>query len=384
MHYYWDKRSLLKALKDLTLLASQEKDLEKKSYYFRCIDDFNNFMFGAYTDCPSTKTSAQDNLIAATNSMTYNGRYFSIINKFYELLEPVEETLINIETSIQEEIVDKGPNTFFHSEPMTHEETMNLVKDFFQSIDSELAFHFEELYKNRFTSITFDEASYSLGEHFSTEGNCIFVDGIRKCFINVSDDKNIRKYQNLIHECAHAIVYFMNPKREMTSNHMYIKEVESIFMELVALTELDDNKKDEANFLLVNLLLEYYDKTEALVFQNRAIDAWARNNYQVNKEYFKMLNKQFGISKDLFNEIISEDIELSGMYIISYLISLVLLHLYKTDKDKAMSLYKKIISDTGYIDEHYFIQELLNFDYIKDEVLQTVEEAKKLLKKRGV
>ena len=49
-----------------------------------------------------------------------------------------------------------------------------------------------------------------------------------------------------------------------------------------------------------------------------------------------------------------------------------------------MSLYKKIIADTGYIDEHYFIQELLNFDYIKDEVLQTVEEAKKLLKKRGV
>ena len=189
MHYYWDKRSLLKALKDLTLLASQEKDLEKKSYYFRCIDAFNNFMFGAYTDCPSTKTSAQDNLIAATNSMTFNGRYFSIINKFYELLEPVEETLINIETSIQEEIVDKGPNTFFHSEPMTHEETMNLVKDFFQSIDSELAFHFEELYKNRFTSITFDDAGYSLGEHFSTEGNCIFVDGIRKCFINRRNGK---------------------------------------------------------------------------------------------------------------------------------------------------------------------------------------------------
>lgn len=362
MKYNWCYNDIEKEINKLSVMAQEEKDLIKKSYYLRVIDQVSCLLVNN-KDVRITNNQKMNEII---NSFNYYRRYYSLIDLYNSILNKYNkktEKIVSTYDSIEE------PELFDYKY-ITHDEALTLNYEFFSKIDEEIFKYFNILYKDRYKSIKFSKNDPTLRDA-KDDGNCLFIDGVCKNFININDIQGLSKVVNLAHECGHAVAnLFIENIYDVKDD--FLTELASIFFELAFHNDIGENIDSFENTLLQFEKMNYFNYiSDSLLCHQELIESWKYNEYNVSTNFYRYLKDKYKLKKYDVKECLNTNIETDGPYIISYMVALELLHIYKDNKKEAMNILKQMLIKIKNNDSLDIVSEFIpNFDNLNLEIGQ--------------
>lgn len=334
MEYSWNKTDIEECI-DQIFYKSRKKSKDV-SYYLKVINYVNCVLKTMELPEIYRTITRKEKLHKVIQEYYLNERYYDLIETFNEIQKRHEEEFnITIDSFIK--LIEEEPTIYIQNE-----DALTIMHDFFKETDEEFFKYFLELYKNRHKLIKFTKKEDI--ENMYRNGSCLFIDIVRKNFINVKDSNGISKLIILAHEIGHAIANLYRPKQMYNSKDNFLDEVESLFFELAFTNDIakkiDSLEAAKEAFLT---LCEFSEYAENLSMHKTIITCWKENNYELNKAYYNNL-KNKKIQNRMFIDSLNTSIEEEGSYITSYITALNLLGIYKQDKKEALNILKKIIS----------------------------------------
>jgi hypothetical protein len=379
MLYDWTIEDFIKERKNLETLMNNENNLRKKLYLQKIMDATDKLFHNSFNTVVPSLPSIKHCLIGVADSRLLYGRYYDLINNFMNICEKFYEEIDSIEEKLRERTIDDELDFVKTSAFYTQSRTLSLVDRFYTKFDTELYHYFSIAYADRYKYLRFVDSN-----DFGTEnsnGNTMFIGGVNKNFITISDINPCVNYNCLIHEYGHAIQNLINPDVSYTYREDFFAEVPAIFPELVAMYE-HNNKFEPIQFLhlLFSTLVTYIGEADSLSVHTPIINTWADNSYKINESFYSALDVNLDIKKKDLKEILSVNIEDTGVYIISYIASIELLHIYKKDKQKALRIFKNFLNIPSTEDPIYFISENLDLNSsLEEETGEMLKKFKKVL-----
>ncbi len=376
MKYNWCYNDIEKEINKLSVMAKEEKDLIKKSYYLRVIDQVSCLLVNN-KDVRITNNQKMNEII---NSFNYYCRYYSLIDLYNSTLYKYNkktERIVNTYDSIEE------PELFDYRY-ITHDEALALNYEFFSKTDEEIFKYFNILYKDRYKSIKFSKNDPTLRDT-KDDGNCLFIDGVRKNFININDIQGLSKVVNLAHECGHAVAnLFIGNIYDVKDD--FLTELASIFFELAFHNDIGENIDSFENTLLQFEKMNYFNYiSDSLLCHQELIESWKYNEYNVSTNFYRYLKDKYKLKKYDVKECLNTNIETSGPYIISYMVALELLHIYKENKKEAMNILKRILIKIKSNDSLDIISEFIpNFTNFNLEIEQLQDKTEREFIKKKI
>lgn len=375
MKYNWSYDDIENELAKLTILSKKELDLVKRSYYLRVIDQVRCLLVNN-KDIIITNNQKMNGII---NSFNYYRRYYALIDWYNLILDGYAkktEQIVKWYDAIEE------PEQFDY-EYITHEDALTMNYDFFHNIDEEFSKYFSILYKDRYKSIKFSKDDYLL-ERDQSDGHCIFIDVVNKNFIKVNDTVGLSKVVNLSHECGHAVAnLFMQDIYDIHDD--FLTELASQFFELAFQTDIGENIDPFENTLLQFEKMNFYNYiANSLLFHQELIESWQNNGYNVSPLFYRYLKNKYQLTRETVKESLNISIESDGPYIISYMVALELLHIYKDNKKEALNILKRILVKSKTCDSLDIISQFIpNFTYFNVEIGQLHDKiTKEFVKKK--
>lgn len=375
MKYSWNYDDVNKEIDKLLIMAQEEKDLIKKSYYLRVIDQVKCLLVNN-KEVIITNNQKMNEII---NSFNYYGRYYSLI-ELYNLIvacynEKTEE-IVNAYNSLDE------PELFDY-EYIPHDEVLSMNYEFFSNMDQELFDCFKKIYKERYSSIKFTKNDQTLKDA-KDDGNCLFIDVVRKNFININDSKGLSKAVNLAHECGHAVAnLFIGNIYDVRDE--FLGELASIFFEMAFHNDIGENIDSFENTLLQFEKMNYFNYiSDSLLCHQELIESWQYNEYNVSSDFYRYLKDKYKLKRYDAKECLNINIESEGPYVISYMVALELLHIYKDNKNEALNILKKMLIKSKINDSLDIISEFIpSFDNLNLEIGQLHDKInKEFIKKK--
>ena len=355
MLYNWSNKDILNDIKELEKKLESEKNIEKKAYYVKVIDCMNSLLMDDELSKLNIKTLKSNILYDIADAQKCKDRYYKLCEIFHILCYPY----VDRRNSLYEEALEFIPNT----DTIPDEEIMTLIHDSYYNVDDELYKYFMELYKNRHTSIRFQDEIESLDAH-EIDGSCIYVDIIRKNYIQVYDENGVYKLINTAHEVGHAVANLYNSKAVYNRLDDFLAEVPSLFFELVISHDVARNINPfETAYKNLETFSEYYNYASLLSLHNYLVDSWFNNNNKANKEYYRELKSIYKLTRSKVDEALNTSLEIDGPYVIGYMIALELFNIYKQDKKSAIRLLKEMLKD--YSNDSYCVIQKL-FPYLSN------------------
>ena len=381
MECTWGNKEFAEQLKLLQSMIDQETDTKRKLYLEKVLDESNKIYYETLSPFTRPKVTAKQRMTSIFDSNFSYGRYYSIVRSFFCSMDEHIDAIGAISTKL-EDINPDGDFDFIDTGAVvSFDETINLVKEFYEGFDSELYQYFLEVYNDKEHSLR----SMPLpDDETKSDGNTLFIDGVRKNFITIYETNPLNTYICGVHEYGHAIANLINPSVPYSDREDLFAEVASIFPELVALYE-NGFKFDTIQVLytMYTTLLIYINSAEYLCLHTPIINTWADNKYRMNKKFLEELKHSYDLDEEGLEEAMSTTIEDDGTYVISYMISLELLHIYKEDKKKALELFKKFLKCPANEDILTFVVENIPINqYASEEAKVVLDEFSKELKKR--
>lgn len=374
MKYYWDNEDLKKDLKELEQMLKKEKNEEKKAQIRYYIDELIQIINEEKVE--ETYASKKECLISDITFCNKYRRYFELFEKYKEIRDKILSKYKITYDQIEEYFLDI--DSIYKFKKYTTDECFEIAKDFFGNLDNIMYKNFLKLYKNKYNIIKVEEEKYDL-EH---DGCCLFVEGLNKPYIWISDKEGIQKANNLIHELGHATSLLNNPKRIIEAKDNFGTEIESLFCELVFVNDYlkDKNKVEQAIINLENLIINY-GEIDSLINQKKIVDTLNQEKIKIDKEFYKKIKKEHNLTKNKVNNAIMLDSMTYTTYLVSYMTALELLHIYKQDKKDALKILKSIINDyqkDTYITIKKYLKDLPN---IEKDANKIFEKSNKTLNK---
>lgn len=381
MECTWGNKEFAEQLKLLQSMIDQETDTKRKLYLEKVLDGSNKIYYETLSPFTRPKVTAKQRITSIFDSNFSYGRYYSIVRSFFCSMDEHIDSIDAISTKL-EDINPDGDFDFIDTGAVvSFDETINLVKEFYEGFDSELYQYFLEVYADKEHSLRIMPLP---DDETKSDGNTLFIDGVRKNFITIYETNPLNTYICGVHEYGHAIANLINPSVPYSDREDLFAEVASIFPELVALYE-NGFKFDTIQVLytMYTTLLIYINYAEYLCLHTPIINTWADNKYRMNKNFLEELKHSYNLDEDGLEEAMSTTIEDDGTYVISYMISLELLHIYKEDKKKALELFKKFLKCPANEDILTFVVENIPINqYASEEAKVVLDEFSKELKKR--
>lgn len=382
MECTWDRSDFSLQLKELKELIDRENDLKRKLYLEKVLDASNKLYYETFVDSPKTKITAKQRLASILDSSFCCGRYYSIVSNFFNNISEHIDTIDS--TSDKLELINPDGNFDFLNTGanISSAKIMSFVDSFYKEFDEELYEYFLQVYIDKEKSLRFLPLDESKDN--KTDGNTLFIDGVRKNFITVYETTPIGTYECAVHEYGHAIANLINPQVSYTEREDFFVEVASIFPELVALYENNCNF-DEIQILysLYTTLVTYVNNAEYLCLHMPVINAWVDNKYVMGRKFFDELDKNYDIDEECFEEILTTTIEDQGVYVISYIVALELFNIYKKNKKVALELFKKFLKYPANEDILTFVVENISInEHASEEAGLVLSKFNKELKKR--
>ncbi len=378
----WNRLDFLEQLKKLEVLIEQETDIKRKLYLEKVLDTSNKLYYETFVDFPRTRVTAKQRLTSILDSSCCYGRYYSIVRCFLGKVSDYIDTIDNISDKLDNISPDGNFDFMNTGATLSCNDVMSLVDRFYKEFDEELYEYFLEVYRDRKHSLKFlplDESKDS-----KTDGTTLFIDGVRKNFITVYETDAVGTYECAVHEYGHAIANLINPEVSYTDREDFFVEVASIFPELVALYENNfEFDKLQVLYHLYTTLVTYVNNAEYLSLHTPVINTWADNKHVMSKGFFSSLEKDYDIDEECFEELLSTTIEDQGVYVISYIVALELLNIYKKDKKEALELFKKFLKYPAKEDILTFVVENIAInEHASEEAEIVLSKFSKELKKR--
>lgn len=384
MKYNWTTEDFLKQIDLLREMIRNETNPERKLYLEKVLDSTEYIAFENFSSIKKPSESLRQRLYNINSERVSYSRYYSLIQNFYFSLEPLEEQIDQVEDLIIQKLGKDFDIAKITGSYISNDKALSLVSTFYHGFDSSLLPYFNEAFQDRFTALRFDGRIGSKDPKAS-DGTTTFIDGVRKNFINICKTRSASKIHTLIHEYGHVIKNLYNPERAYSNDDGLFAEVDGIFPELVALEENIGNLDPLfVAFQKYSNLISYYNHADALVLHNIILNVWHDNHCQTKDPFFNALQDDYDIDQDILDEALDTTLFSEGVYILSYMVSMELLHIYKKDKRFALSLYKQFLSIPTDKDVLPFLNKLITLNStILDEATSIVSDMKLQLKKGG-
>lgn len=377
----WGRKDFAEQLSKLQSMIEQETDIKRRLYLEKVLDMSNKLYYETFVNFPRPKVTAKQRLTSILDSNFMYGRYYSIVRSFFNSVGEHIDTIDDISNKL-EDISPTGDFDFMDTgATVVVEDTINLVKEFYNNFDPELYQYFLEVYNDREHSLRV--MPLPEGET-KTDGNTLFIDGVKKNFITIYETNPFNTYICGVHEYGHAIANLINPEVSYADREDLFTEVASIFPELVALYENGFNFDTiQVLYTMYTTLVTYVNSAEYLCLHTPIINAWADNKHVMSKKFFEDLEEGYDMDEECFGEALSTTIEDEGIYVISYTVALELLHIYKEDKKKALELFKRFLKYPAKEDILTFVVENIPLnEHASEEANIILSKFTKELKKR--
>lgn len=383
MAYNWGKEDFIEQMKIIDKMVQEETDPVKRFDLQRALDCANKSYHGLFYDFPQIKYSDMDIMTSMVDTSLESHRYYSIISRFVNDFQDLEDRFYHIATLMDEIDKDEKKSVFECTSYVSHSKTLSLVKSFYHNFDKELYQHFYNTFKQRSRTIRFlDIKENEDGKGIS--GSTVFIGGVNKSYLTLYKTDEIRAYESLVHEYGHVIQNSVNPRTFYPLREDYFAEVASIFPELVAMYE---NAPGFDELLMLNArydtLISYWDYAYDLDLHLPIANQWLENNYKLNMDFFRNIKKSFNLSKDDYKRIMGITLDLQGVYVLSYITSLELLNIYKKDKKTALELFKGLLNVPFNENVINYVETNIGLNVrVKDEVNSLLDEYEQCLIKR--
>lgn len=262
---------------------------------------------------------------------SYRVDYQLLFNEYFDYLKYVfefyEKSGDDLEFKPYEVIVD------------SYEEVFTAVHDFFKDLDSEWFKLFNNIYKDRFSSVVFsDSRSYSL---LFPESNIWIA--------NINSTGTIEDYVNTTHEFAHGIADQICGRVKSYSPNNVLLEMFPIMCQLLFLyTNKKFRNQIEVNNCMTNYLKIMLDYAEEVKFKYNIAHHF--NNVSNARNLSRLIKKTWGVNmtkQDVlssYNHTVAENI----CYVFPYLVAMDLINLYSQDKDLFKYKVNKILSSNDH------------------------------------
>ena len=352
--YYWNVDSLRRDLNKLRLMAEREKDLEKKANLEAAFDMANNEIFNSYI-APDRNVSRSAMMVANYSSFLADQRYFYLIEPFNTAFENnlrlYNTTMNNL--NIVDAAIEQASSVH-----VGREQAISICRDFYRDLDEELYECFLPFYNERFNHLQFAKKINEYGGTV-TRGNQFFIYGLRKSYVNVLGTDDPSMPFTLIHEAGHVIDNNYNPNAVLYDS--YFTEVITLLMELIAV----DAKAGNFNILyyynyLMNRINSMSSYANDAVEYDLLMGHYKRNEYVLDKGFYKLAREEDGITKDRANELLFEDSYSDMVYPICYSLALYFYNIYRSDKRKGLEELKKFLKT---IDRDKYIPLMLSKEF---------------------
>lgn len=382
MKYGWSKEDFIVQRKKLEDMFNGETDIRRKTYLQKvmdCTDDLYNKTFNNF---PIPGMSMEQRLTDITNSTLLYSRYYSIVSTFFSECAELNDKIIDISDKL-DKVRKRNDFPFLYSgAKLSHTTVLSLVNDFYHSLDDELYSYFLKAYADRFKYVKFLKKINK--DEKDCNGFTLFMDGVEKNFITIYETAPIETYACAIHEFGHAIHNLINPEVSYIDNNNFFIEVASIFPEMVAIYENNSKFTSlQKAYYLYSLFITYYDSAEYLSLHTPVINIWKECKFKFNFKFYHELKKYYDINQKCLKELADNIIDDDGIYVLSYIISLELFHIYKQDKKRALELFKKILKYPATEDLLVLFNSELDINKsVQEESLITLNELEKQLTKR--
>ena len=374
MIYNWTYDDIKNDLEKIKKIIDDEKDSNKKNYYKYILNRMEEEYSCIFVSNHLPKLSSQSYMIDLNSEYLMNNRYYEFINMFNDLLNK-NDKLFNL-------CCDKYLSLkHIDSYMIPDKKCVEMVSDVFTNLDEKFSNIYKNFYKNINTSIKFSKKLDNIDEDVS-DGFNIFISILNKNYILVRDELGISKPINLAHECGHVLAINYCPENYYNTINTFFDEIPSLFFELIFEYEYS-YKYDSLSTSLFNIEKIYFleDSTDKILLHDCIVEEWKNNNYEVNNNLLNILNNKYKINRNDFLNIIKSSICTNGKYIIGYVTALNLFHIYKQDKNEAFKLLRTLLK-LQYKDSYLLINQIINYDYINEEVYTLLKTASEDVQKK--
>ncbi len=385
MKYNWTENDFLKQIDLLRTLIKNESDYERKLYLQKVLDSSEYLAYENIGQIEKPNEEIKQRLHSINSERLSYGRYYSIIQNFYFSLASLNDKINKIETLIESLFGENFDIATITGAFITNNQALSITSKFYSTFDDELLPYFNEAFNDRYHTLRFNGRITGPTTTKTSDGTTAFIDGVRKNFINICRTRSATKIFTLIHEYGHATKNLLNPERAYSNDDGLFEEVDGIFPELVALEENISNLDPLfISFLKYTNLITYYNNANSLLLHTVILNSWKDNNYRFNRALKKQLKYEYDINNEILELALNTTIFDEGTYILSYLVAIELLHIYKKDKHLALKLYKEFLKLPADKEVLPFIYKLVTLNgNIFEEATIIVDEMKLQLERYG-
>lgn len=383
MPYNWNRINFIEQIKILRSMVDKETDCIRKNALQRYLDCADRLYHESFNNFPKAGYSIEQKLISIIDSRLEYGRYYSIISSFLEDANSLDRKAQEI-ANLMDKFEEDSSNPKLESDTyISHCKAVSLVHSFYKKFDEELYMFFCKAFEDRFECLKFSDDKIK-EETFDASGSTLFIGGVNKNFITLTEENDVSLYESIVHEYGHAIQNIINPEVNFTYREDFFAEVAAIFPELVAMYENEPGFCDVQNqYSRYLTFLSYWDCADDLDSHMPIANIWHDNNHNFNNEFYKKLKNELNLSKSDFKRIVDVTLELQGVYILSYITALELLHIYKQDKKKALELFKGLLKVPANVNVIEYILSKIGLNvHAKDELISLMDDMELALTKR--
>jgi len=375
---YWSYKDLFKAKCDLEKIIKQETDLQKKQYMLKVLNSIKQCMLPNFFLNSRKIAGYKKKMQVLENDLAYYKKYYSLVSLFHDITSEYREQVDKIEEKLEQLIGYDANFGVITGATISNHKSMYLTKIFYKQFAPSLYSILEK---------AFNESSHSI--HYvssltkDVEANACYFDIIDRYFIAIKKENDIVKLYNTIHEYGHILSYYVNPSALYLKETPMFTEVESIFPEMISRYENVGNYDDiQVLYEEYKLLPCFMGTSINLVLHSPLINLWHEHHFTIKKDFLQDAKELYDLDKKMFKNILDTHIDDDGDYVISYLVCVELLHIYKQNKEKALRIYEEILRLPYTEDLYSFITSKLRLgSHLKEYTEELVTELSIQLKK---
>ncbi len=387
MEYNWGIKDLKEAKEKLKIILKKEKNKNTKNYIKSLIKRLNDYIAEEELSLhPSQEKISVPEEVAYDQTLAnieYDlsscHEYYSLVSFFAHTTDAMQDKIEEIESILSQRLTPDDGYSKITGATITNEKALSLTSQFYNGFSPELSLVFQNAFAQRNSSIRFVD---------NVEEDCVanstYIDIVKRYFISITKTDDLSKLYTFIHEYGHVISYILNPKSMYFSSEFAFDEVASLFPELVAQYEnIGNYDKAQVAFESYVTFILYRNKAINLDAHRYFIKLWNDNNRNTDDTYMEKI-KELEFDEETFTDAIETVIDDEGTYIISYMVALELLHIYKQDKQRALEIFERFLK-TPYTESlrAYLESEFTIGSHLQEETEYLIDNFKKELKKSG-
>ena len=237
-----------------------------------------------------------------------------------------------------------------NKEKFSKDSILSMTHDFYKSFDKEFFKIFNEIFKERYTNVTFGNMADD-----NVEACTFGIPYFNKVYMKIRQSEGLAPIYSSIHEYAHAIAFTMNHFNLMSNKKLFLEESYSLFFELLLTDFLA--KKQNLNHVYDYAYNIFGDNVSLAYNANEMINLtklFDEIGCKKNKTFKREALKRFNYNSEYIDLINSDVLRYTIPNLFGYLVAIELYELYKFDREKAIYVLKKLMMLNNLTELEYY------------------------------